>query len=362
MKPLHLILENGMVFSGCSFGHCGDVIGEIVFATGMTGYLETLTDQSYHGQIVLQTFPLIGNYGVISQDLESPSGGPLAYIVKTPCGHPSNFRSEGRLDTFLKAQSIVGLYGIDTRALTKVIREQGVMNGRLTTKRPDDVSREAIRAYAVRQAVSAVTCPQPVLHRSEKRRFTVALLDFGVKENMKRELLRRGCDVWVLPADTAPDEVMQRNPDGVMLSNGPGDPADNPLIIDHLRQLIRTGLPVFGICLGHQLLALAHGFKTQKLKYGHRGANQPVRDTQSGRVYISSQNHGYAVRNESIDPDTAALWFVNANDQTCEGIRYRDIPAFSVQFHPEGCGGPMDTAWLFDLFVNQMEVCSHATR
>lgn len=362
MDELHLILENGMVFSGRSFGRKGDATGEIVFATGMTGYLETLTDQSYHGQIVLQSFPLIGNYGVIPADLESTSCGPLAYIVKTPCDQPANFRSEGTLDAFLKQQGVVGLYGIDTRALTKVIREQGVMNGRLTAERPDQVDLVAISAYVVRQAVAAVTCREPVRFRAENKRYTVALYDFGVKENMKRELLRRGCDVWVLPAGFNPADLAGLQPDGVMLSNGPGDPADNPMIIRNLQPLIQSGLPVFGICLGHQLLALAHGFKTDKLKYGHRGANQPVRETRSGRVYISSQNHGYAVRSESVDPRQAAIWFVNVNDQTCEGLWYHDAPVFSVQFHPEGSGGPMDTAWLFDLFVEKMEERSHAAR
>ena len=261
MGGLHLILENGMVFEGQSFGSEGDVTGEIVFTTGMTGYLETLTDQSYHGQIVLQTFPLIGNYGIIPSDFESSSVGPLAYIVKTPCRFPSNFRSEGTLDSFLREKGVVGLYGIDTRALTKIIREHGVMNGRITKTSPAGVSLEEIRSYRIKDAVPNVSCAKPVLYKGDGTKYTVALFDFGLKENIKRELLKRGCDVYVLPWDTSPDAVMGLEVDGIILSNGPGDPADNIKIIKNLKTLMQTGIPIFGICLGHQLLALASGFK-----------------------------------------------------------------------------------------------------
>jgi len=360
MSTLYLILENGMVFEGLSFGAEKDVTGEIVFTTGMNGYIETLTDLSYYGQIVLQTFPLIGNYGIISEDFESPSVGPLAYIVKTPCQAPSNFRSEGKLDTFLKERNIAGLYGIDTRALTKIIREQGVMNGRITKESPDKVSLEDICSYKIKDAVKAVSCTERKFFKSDKGKFTVALLDFGLKENIKRELLSRGCDVWVLPWNTPYEDIIDLAPDGIMLSNGPGDPADNPELIHNLRQLLKAGILTFGICLGHQLLALAHGFETYKLKYGHRGANQPVKELSTGRVYITSQNHGYAVKRESIDKDIASEWFVNVNDGTCEGIWYKNIPAFSVQFHPEACHGPHDTRYLFDLFVDRMEENKHA--
>ena len=362
MSKLTLILENRMTFEGIGFGADGDITGEIVFTTGMTGYLETLTDPSYHGQIVLQTFPLIGNYGIITSDFEGNSVGPKAYIVKTPCQDPSNFRSEGDLGTFLKDKGIVGLCGIDTRAVTKIIREQGVMNGRITNAKPDSVSLEEIRAYSIKNAVRNVSCEKPALYRVEHARFTVALMDYGMKENIKRELLKRGCNVWVLPCDTPPEEVMAFDPDGIMLSNGPGDPADNPQIIRHLKAMMQRDIPIFGICLGHQLLALASGFKTQKMKYGHRGANQPVKDLKTGRVYISSQNHGYAVSTESIDEQLAEAWFVNVNDQTCEGILYRHSPMFSVQFHPEACAGPQDTAFLFDFFIEKMEGRKYAAR
>lgn len=355
MSKLYLILENGMSFEGEGFGCDGDITGEIVFTTGMTGYLETLTDRSYHGQIVLHTFPLIGNYGIIPSDFESSFVGPLAYIVKTPCQAPSNFRCEGTLDTFLKDKGIVGLSGIDTRAVTKIIREYGVMNGRITKLPPSEVSLEEIKSYSIINAVENVSCKEATLYKAEEPKYTVALFDFGLKENIKRELLKRGCNVWVLPYNTTPEEVLSLNVDGIMLSNGPGNPKDNNLIIDNIKELMQTNIPIFGICLGHQLLALASGFDTHKLKYGHRGANQPVKDVNSKRVYISSQNHGYAVTQESIDPAIASEWFINVNDKTCEGLWYKQVPAFSVQFHPEACGGPMDTAFLFDRFVEIME-------
>lgn len=360
MSTLYLILEDGMVFEGKGFGSEGDVTGEIVFTTGMTGYLETLTDQSYQGQIVLQTFPLIGNYGVIPSDFESKAVGPLAYIVKTPCQAPSNFRSEGTLDTFLKEQRIVGIYDIDTRALTKRIREQGVMNGRITRSLPSEVSLEDIRSYKIEKAVQKVSCKEPTLYQVAEAKYTVALYDFGLKENIKRELLKRGCNVWVLPYNITADEVLKLKVDGIMLSNGPGDPSDNLEIIQNIKALLSANIPMFGICLGHQLLALANGFKTHKLKYGHRGANQPVKNLMTNRVYISSQNHGYAVTRESIDKKIASEWFINVNDQTCEGLWYQHVPAFSVQFHPEACGGPQDTAFLFDLLIERMEGGRHA--
>ena len=357
----YLVLESGKIFKGKSFGAEGEVIAEVVFTTGMTGYLETLTDRSYFGQIVVQTFPLIGNYGVIPSDFESGSVGAGAYIVKHRCEEPSNFRSEGNLDTFLKSQNIVGLYGIDTRTLTKIIRETGVING-IITKNPDSADMNKIKAYKVSDAVRSMSTKTPYDVKSEKSRYKVVLMDFGLKENIKRELLKRGCDISVLPHDSSSDKIMAQKPDGIMLSNGPGDPIDNPEVIANLKEVIKSGVPVFGICLGHQLLALAHGFKTEKLKYGHRGANQPVKDLSTGRVYISSQNHGYAVMSGSIDKSAAAELFCNVNDKTCEGIIYKNAPMFSVQFHPEACGGPHDTVFLFERFIKMMEEYQNATR
>jgi carbamoyl-phosphate synthase small subunit len=344
--PAYIILENGMTFQGESFGARGEVTGEIVFTTGMTGYLETLTDQSYYGQIVLQTFPLIGNYGVIPSDFESPSVGPKAYIAKQPCQNPSNFRSEGNLDAFLKERGIVGMCGIDTRALTKIIRENGVMNGKITTKPPSEDDRSEAKAYTISNAVSAVSSRTIAKTGSGPRR--VALMDYGAKRGIAEALAARGCEVWTFPHDASSREILQTEPNGVMLSNGPGDPAEsaNDGIVETLREIMHSGIPIFGICLGHQLLALATGYETRKLKFGHRGANQPVKDLSTGKVYITSQNHGYAVVADKCS-------FANVNDGTCEGMDYGK--SFSVQFHPEARGGPLDTAFLFDRFMERID-------
>jgi carbamoyl-phosphate synthase small subunit len=357
-NPAYLVLENGMVFEGASFGAQGEITGEIVFTTGMTGYLETLTDPSYYGQIVLQTFPLIGNYGIIPADFESPAVCARAYIVKHPCRNPSNFRSEGGLDAFLRERGIIGLYGIDTRALTKIIRENGVMNGKITGTKPTHAAADELKSYKIINPVPKVSTNEKRFCKAENSKYTVVLCDYGIKENIRRELNKRGCDVWVLPCNTTPEDIRKIAPDGIMLSNGPGDPVDNKDIIANIKNLLKTGIPIFGICLGHQLMALASGFRTNKLKYGHRGANQPVKDTQSGKVYITSQNHGYAVVSGSIDERIACEWFVNVNDRTCEGITYKNAPVFSVQFHPEACGGPHDTAFLFEKFIHSMDMLS----
>ncbi|MCL2029217.1 MAG: carbamoyl phosphate synthase small subunit [Deltaproteobacteria bacterium] len=342
----YLILENGIVMEGEFFGARGEITGEVVFTTGMTGYLETLTDQSYYGQIVLQTFPLIGNYGVIPSDFESGTVGVKAYIVKHPCHAPSNFRSEGGLDAFLRERGIIGLCGIDTRALTKIIRQNGVMNGKITLSPPGEADLLEAKAYSIHNAVAAVSTNHLTKTGEGSRR--VALMDFGAKRGIAEALAARHCEVWSFPHDTPAREVLKIEPSGIMLSNGPGNPADpaNAAIIETIRALMRSGLPIFGICLGHQLLALANGYTTRKMKFGHRGANQPVKETSTGRVYITSQNHGYAVVAE-------AGAFVNVNDDTCEGLDYGR--SFSVQFHPEARGGPLDTAFLFDRFMERME-------
>lgn len=354
-QKAYLVLENGQVFEGRRFGASGEVTGELVFTTAMTGYLETITDPSYCGQIVMQTFPLIGNYGVIPADFESGSPILSAYIVREWCQEPSNFRCEGNLDTFFKAKRIVGLCGVDTRRLTKIIREQGVMNAKILSAPPEDQAVfEQIKAYRVENAVERASCREPSVLSEENPKHRVVLWDFGAKENIARELAKRGCEVIRVPASFTAEQILAFRPDGVMLSNGPGDPADNTGIIEELKKLCEAKLPLFGICLGHQLLALSQGAKTTKLKYGHRGANQPVMDRQTGRLYMSSQNHGYAVESDTL-PAFAKERFVNANDQTCEGVDYSNMPAFSVQFHPEACGGPHDTGFLFDQFLAMME-------
>jgi len=347
----YLILENGAIFEGGSFGARADICGEIVFTTGMTGYLETLSDPSYYGQIVLQTFPLIGNYGVIPADFESGAVGARAYIVKYPCQEPSNFRSEGNLDAFLKERGITGLCGIDTRALTKIIRENGVMNGKITMAAPTETDRADAKNYSISGAVAAVSSRAATKTGSGERR--VALMDFGAKRGIADALAARGCEVWTFSHDTLAREIMHMRPYGVMLSNGPGDPAEssNNGIVETIGELMRAGIPVFGICLGHQLMARANGYETKKLKFGHRGANQPVKEVATGHVYISSQNHGYAV----IANNSA---FINVNDGTCEGMDYGN--SFSVQFHPEARGGPLDTAFLFDRFIQRMD--AHAAQ
>lgn len=371
-----LILADGTVFEGTSIGAEGTTTGETVFTTGMTGYIETLTDPSYYGQIVTQTFPLIGNYGVMPVDFESKKSWVRGYIVRELCDEPSNFRCDGRLDDFLKAQKIVGICGIDTRALTKRLRESGVMNGMIVSGECPEVTPELldkIKNYKIEYAVESVQSnsegeslppglsPQavfaapPSTGENPRNAPRVVLFDFGAKLNIQRELEKRGCSVSVVPYNTTAEEVIKLSPDGIMLSNGPGDPADNVGVINEIRKLCEYGkIPVFGICLGHQMLALARGCKTSKLKYGHRGGNHPVKDTSTNRVYITSQNHGYAVENTSLPP-FAKMSFFNVNDGTVEGIDYTDIPAFSVQFHPEACGGPHDTNFLFDRFLKMME-------
>lgn len=354
-QKAYLILENGQVFEGRRFGADGNITGEIVFTTAMTGYLETLTDPSYYGQMVVQTFPLIGNYGVIPSDFESSQPNVRAYIVREWCQEPSNFRNEGVLDAFLKSNNIIGLYDIDTRALTRIIREYGVMNARISSSKEDaEAAPDRLKAYKIIEAVPSVSCKEVQRASGSDADFQVVLWDFGAKANIQRELEKRGCAVTVVPSSATGDQIAALRPDGVMLSNGPGDPAENTGIIHELNALCEHKIPLFGICLGHQLLALSQGAKTAKLKYGHRGANQPVKHLGSGRVYITSQNHGYAVVNDTL-PANAVMSFINANDGTSEGIDYTDMPAFSVQFHPEAAGGPLDTAFLFDRFVQMMK-------
>lgn len=348
IKKAYLILENGQVFEGKRFGADNEAIGEIVFATGMGGYIETLTDPSYFGQMAIQTFPLIGNYGMIEEDFESDKCFMKAYIVREWCDYPSNFRSQYDLDTYLKKQGIPGLYDIDTRELTKVIREYGVMNAKISDTPADEKTIRNIKAYKITDAVKNVTCPSIEKYFSPCRKKKVVLIDYGSKKNIVRQLLVHGCDVISVPYNTACEEILGYSPDGIMLSNGPGDPKDNGQCILELRKLLGM-LPIFGICLGHQLLALANGYDTVKMKYGHRGTNQPAKDNETGQVYITTQNHGYAV---VADPDEMS--FVNANDGTCEGMDYVSKKAFSVQFHPEACAGPKDTSFLFDRFVSMM--------
>ena len=350
MSRAYLVLANGQRFEGEAIGARAESIGELVFTTGMVGYLETLSDPSYAGQIIMQTFPLIGNYGVITPDLE---GRPACrgYVCREICAAPSNFRSEYELDRFLKENRIPGITGVDTRAITRLIREEGVMNAAIVYDLPADMA--AIRSYSVRNAVASVSTGTVEYHAPEgKVRFRVALMDYGAKKNIIRCLLKRGCHVTVYPYNTPAEVVLASRPDGIMLSNGPGDPAENLGPIREIRKMLGQA-PIFGICLGHQLTALAAGGKTYKLKYGHRGGNQPVTDLLEGRTYITSQNHGYAVDAAAL-PYGALLRYVNANDMSSEGIDYPALRCFTVQFHPEAASGPHDTEFLFDRFMDMM--------
>lgn len=347
-SKVYLTLQNGRQFVGTRFGADGDVVGELVFTTGMTAYLETLTDPSYYGQIVIQTFPLIGNYG-ITPDEESAKSWVSAYIVREKCDEPSNFRCSGTLEEYLKQHNIVGIYGLDTRELTKIVRETGVMNAAITSKPVKDMS--AINSYKIVNAVDTVSEKEVKYFGNEGGR-RIAVWDFGAKQNIIRSLVERGCYCIKVPSTYTAEQILALNPEGLMLCNGPGDPAENVRIIEELRKLAGK-LPIFGICLGHQLFALAMGGKTKKMKYGHRGANQPVKCLDTGRVYISSQNHGYEVISSSLE-GVGKLSFINANDGTCEGFDYPDINAFTVQFHPEACGGPHDASFLFDRFMKNI--------
>ncbi len=352
-----LILENGAVFLGQSIGEVGKRVCELVFNTSMTGYQEILTDPSYAGQGVVMSYPLIGNYGVNAQDNESARPWVDALIVRylSPIG--SNFRCEGTLDEYLKEYHIAGVQGVDTRALTRILRSQGTMNGMITCGSDFSIQEalEEIRAFRVSGTVERVTrAAAEVFPAVGEERFHVALMDFGVKQNMIACLQKRGCRVTVYPAHTSADEILKGGFDGVMLSNGPGDPADNVAIIAEIKKLFDSKLPIFAVCLGHQLLALATGAKTHKMPFGHRGGNHPVKDLAAGRCFITSQNHGYVVTPETVDPAVAEISHVNVNDGTVEGLRYKRPNCFTVQFHPEAAPGPMDTEYLFDRFIDSM--------
>ena len=353
-RTAYLILENGVVFEGKSFGAEKETMGELVFTTSMVGYLETLTDPSYYGQVVMQTFPLIGNYGVIHPEFISDAPVLNGYIVREWCQVPSNFRCEGDLDTFLKESNIPGIYGIDTRALTKIIRENGVMNCKFSFSADvTDELLEEIKNYKITDAVKNTTVKEVRKIEVENAKYNVVVMDFGASANVEKELLKRGCNITTVPADTNADDIKAMNPDGIVISNGAGNPADNEKAIEEIKKLCEFNIPTFGVCLGHQLIALSQGAKTESLKYGHRGASQPAKDLSTGRVYITSQNHGYVVTNDSL-PQNAKLSFVNSNDGTCEGIDYTDKPVYSVQFIPVTSGGPQDTGYLFDRFIDMM--------
>lgn len=388
-----LILEDGTVFEGTHIGADREVVSEIVFNTSMAGYLEVLTDPSYAGQAVCMTYPLIGNYGICREDMESFRPWPDALLVRELSRIPANFRSDGTIQRFLEENDVPGIAGIDTRALTKILREKGTMNGMVTTRGDYDPARilPKLKAYTTGKVVERVTCREKYVVKPTRElaengplsgaaRFDreayergvrevrpslvkelngtglrVALMDYGAKKNIARSLAERGCEVTVFPALTPAEEVIAMKPDGIMLSNGPGDPKECTAIIEEVKKLCATEIPIFAICLGHQLTALAHGCDTHKLKYGHRGGNHPVKDLATGRVYISSQNHGYVVDTDMLDPRVAVPAFINVNDGTNEGLAYTGKRIFTVQYHPEACPGPQDSCYLFDRFIRMMK-------
>ena len=349
-----LILEDGHVFQGTSIGSTKEVISEIVFNTSMTGYLEVMTDPSYAGQAVCMTYPLIGNYGICYEDQESSRPWVDGFIVRELSRIPSNFRCEDTIQHFLEKNNIPGIAGIDTRALTKILREKGTMNGMITVNEDYNLDEiiPRLKAYTTGKVVEKVTCKEKYVLEGDGPK--VALMDFGAKRNIAKSLNERGCQVTVYPALTTAEEILADKPDGIMLSNGPGDPKECTSIIAELKKLYDSDTPIFAICLGHQLMALATGADTHKMKYGHRGGNHPVKDLQTGRVYISSQNHGYVVDTDKLDDSVAVPAFINVNDKTNEGLSYVGKNIFTVQFHPEACPGPQDSSYLFDRFIEMM--------
>ncbi|MBM7647196.1 carbamoyl-phosphate synthase small subunit [Bacillus ectoiniformans] len=349
-----LVLEDGTIFIGKGFGSDKDTTGEIVFTTGMTGYQEVLSDPSYCGQIVTFTYPLIGNYGINRDDFETIHPAVKALIVKEAAEYPSNFRSEMTLDAYLKMKNIPAIAGIDTRKLTRIIREHGTMKGAIVSLEEDAESLiHRLQATVLpNNQVSQVSTKSA--YPSPGRGHRVVLMDFGMKHGILRELNKRNCDVIVVPYDTTAEEIMQFNPDGIMLTNGPGNPKDVPQAIETIQQLIGK-VPIFGICLGHQLFALASGADTFKLKFGHRGSNHPVKDLETGKTALTSQNHGYAVCEESIKETNLKVTHVALNDGTVEGLAHKEYPAFTVQYHPEASPGPEDDNQLFDKFINMMK-------
>ncbi|HOO45131.1 MAG TPA: glutamine-hydrolyzing carbamoyl-phosphate synthase small subunit [Deltaproteobacteria bacterium] len=366
-RPAVLVLEDGSSFDGFSFAGHGETLGEVVFNTSMTGYQEALTDPSYKGQILMMTYPLIGNYGINEKDMESASIHMEGFIVREYCRHPSNHRARMTLQQFLEEQGKIGIEGVDTRALTRIIRTRGAMRGIISTQETDKgVLREKVRSYpglVGQDMVQHVSCTrsflwirgirQPLQGLSEKKdRIRVVVLDCGVKLNILRELEKRGCEIVVVPAGTGPGDIISFNPDGILLSNGPGDPEPISYAVRTVRELLGR-YPVFGICLGHQILGQALGAKTEKLRFGHHGVNQPVKNMRTGRIEITSQNHNYVVVAGTL-PGDAHITHINLNDNTLEGLYYPSVNAFSVQYHPEASPGPHDAGYLFDDFMTMM--------
>lgn len=355
MEKIYLVLQNGKVFEGKSIGKRGEVTAELVFDTAVVGFVEALTDPNFYGQAVIATFPLVGNYGVNMKDAESKGAKVKALIMRECCDTPSNFRSEGRFDELLEKEGVIGMYDVDTRALTNILREEGTMNAKIVTELPKD--REAllkeIAAYKIKNAVSAVSVKEKTEIKAKgRKKYRVAVWDFGVKNSVIERLTARRAEVVKMPYSATAEEILAEEVDGVLLSDGPADPREEKAIVSEIRKLIEKDIPMFGVGLGHQLTAIAEGAKISRLKTGHRGGNQPAKCIENGHVYITSQNHGYVVYSA---PKDAEVSFVNVNDGSIEGLKYNGKPMISVQFHPEPVGGAIDTGWLFDRFFATME-------
>ncbi len=354
MKKAFLALADGTVFEGKSFGATGKALGEIVFSTNMTGYLESFTDPSYAGQILVMTYPVIGNYGINREDCQSNGVKVKGVVMKEAASFANNFRMEESLEDYFTSENLIAITGIDTRALTTIIRNKGTMNTMIITSDTfnfEDYAEE-IKGYKVDALVSEVTCEK--VYTVGEGSLNVALMDYGVKKSLIESLTKRGAKVTVYPADTKAEEVLAQNPDGIMLSGGPGNPADYQAEIQEVKKLMESKKPFFAVCLGHQLAAIAMGGKTDKLKFGHRGANQPVKDLASGQTFVTMQNHGYTVLADSLDESVAKISHININDQSVEGIRYQNLPAFSVQFNPESKPGPKSQKYLLEEFIEMM--------
>lgn len=352
MKKMYIVLEDGHIFEGKGFGASGEAIGELVFTTGVVGYIETITDNAFYGQIVMQTFPLIGNYGMINEDTLTDKPALSGYIARELCEMPSNFRTESDINSYLTEKNIVTVCDVDTREITKLIRENGVMNACITDD-PAKVDLEALKAYKIKDAVKAVGGTEKKTYIAENEKYSVAVLNLGAMANIADELAKRNCTVHVLPYNTTAEEILNMNVNGVVISNGPGDPAENTEIIAEVKKLLGK-TAVYGIGLGHQIIALATGAKTEKLKYGHRGGSQPVKDLSNGKVFATGQNHGYAVVNDSIDEKIGKVTFINVNDKTCEGIEYPELNAYSIQFAPDCFSATVSTETLYDKFISMM--------
>ncbi len=361
-QKAYLLLADGTVFEGRSFGAEGTSFGEVVFTTSVIGYQETITDPTNFGKIVAQTFPLIGNYGVNDEDYESENAQVSGYIAREWCNTPSNFKCKGNINDFLKEKNVIGIHSIDTRCLTRIIRDKGVMNAVITTENVYDKKDEFLKQiadYKPANAVKSVTCKENKVYSCDNQKFKVAMVDFGCKNSLIKEFTGCGCEVTLVPATVTADEIKALGVNGIVFSNGAGNPEENADIIENAKEIAKLGIPMLGVCLGHQILAVSQGAKSEKMKYGHRGSNQPVVDLELGKTFVTTQNHGYVLLTDSITSEIGEITHINANDKSCAGIKYNGINAISVQFYPVSQDGTQDTGYITNKFIEMMEKEMH---